>query len=97
MKVSAFLRDEKKSCKLMQKKILKDMPAAMPQGKSFAIVAEDIRAKTGDPSVVTKVIWKEKRSGADFQGHIAGPPAHSLLLALTALRDRAHEMARAQK
>lgn len=74
-----------------------DMPAAMPQGKSFAIVAEDIRAKTGDPSVVTKVIWKEKRSGADFQGHIAGPPAHSLLLALTALRDKAHEMARAQK
>ena len=130
MNVSTFLRDEKKTCKGMQKKILRrswppflppsslvpyllslppllpvqltktpteDMPAAIPQGKNFHIVAEHIEAKAGDPNVVTKVLWREKRSGAAFEGHVAGPPAHSLLAALTALRDKAHEMARAAK
>ncbi|KAG9566205.1 hypothetical protein KCU71_g3946, partial [Aureobasidium melanogenum] len=97
MKVSTLLRDEKKSCKQMQKKILKDMPVAIPQGKGFVIQAENIKAKAGDPSVVAKVLWKEKRSGADFQGHMNGPPAHSVLLALISLKERTQEMARAQK
>ncbi|KAK6004182.1 hypothetical protein QM012_009032 [Aureobasidium pullulans] len=97
MKVSTFLRDEKKSCKQMQKKILKDMPVAIPQGKSFSIQAENIGAKTGDPSVVAKVLWKEKRSGADFQGQMDGPAAHSVLLALTGLKEKTQEMTRAQK
>ena len=114
MKVSTLLRDEKKSCKQMQKKILskqdqavrdctdadrvtEDMPVAIPQGKGFVIQAENIKAKAGDPSVVAKVLWKEKRSGADFQGHMNGPPAHSVLLALISLKERTQEMARAQK
>lgn len=77
--------------------LAEDMPVAIPQGKNFNLQAEDNGAKVGDPSVVAKVLWKEKRSGADFKGHMAGPPAHSLLLALTGLKDKAQEMARAQK
>lgn len=116
MKVSTFLRDEKRSCKELQKKILsephrgsaslvaqtltrftEDMPNAIPQGKSFSIQAENNGAKAGDPSVVAKVLWKEKRSGEVFQGHLSGPPSHSLLLALVGLREKAQEMARAAK
>lgn len=114
MKVSAFLRDEKRSCKQIQKQILseqvqpwrggkeltdrtEDMPAAMPHGKGFTVVAEDIKAAPGQPSVIAKILWKKKRSGADVNEHIAGPPAHNVLLALTTLRDKAREMARAQK
>lgn len=77
--------------------ITEDMPAAIPQGKSFSIQAENIGEKSGDPSVVAKVLWKEERSGADFQGHMNGPAAHSLILALTSLREKTQEMARAQK
>jgi hypothetical protein len=116
IKVSAFLRGEKKSCKQMQKKILsepnrgqavqvvrtltrvtEDMPAAIPQGKGFSILAENTEVKVGDPSVVARVLWKEKRSGEVFQGDLKGPPSHSLLLALTGLREKAQEMARAAK
>jgi hypothetical protein len=73
------------------------MPAAIPQGKSFSIQAEHIAAKVGDPSVVARVSWKEKRSSEVFHGDLKGPPSHSLLLALTGLREKAQEMARAAK
>jgi hypothetical protein len=73
------------------------MPIAMPQGKNFYIHAEDIKAQSGAPSIIAKVLWKEKRSDADFEGKIASAPAHSVLLALTGLRDKTQEMARAQK
>jgi hypothetical protein len=74
-----------------------DMPTAIPQGKSFTIQAENNGAKSGDPYVIAKVLWKEKRSGEVFHGHLSGPPSHSLLLALTGLRDKVQEMARAAK
>jgi hypothetical protein len=74
-----------------------DMPTAIPQGKSFTIEAENNGAKAGDPYVIAKVHWKEKRSGEVFQGHLSGPPSHSLLLALTGLSEKAQEMARAAK
>jgi len=74
-----------------------DMPLAIPQGKSFNIQAENNGARIGDPSVIAKVLWKEKRSGEVFQGHLSGPASHSLLLALTGLREKAQEMARASK
>ena len=66
----------------------------MPHGKNFHIETEDIQAKVGEPHVVTKVLWREKRSGADFEGHVAGPPAFSVVIALEKLRDKACEMAR---
>jgi len=73
------------------------MPTAIPQGKNFTIQAEHNGAKAGDPSVIAKVLWKEKRSGEVFQGHLSGPASHSLVLALTGLREKAQEMARAAK
>ena len=73
------------------------MPLAIPQGKSFTIQAEHNGAKIGDPSVIAKVLWKEKRSGEVFQGHLSGPATHSLLLALAGLREKAQEMVRAAK
>jgi hypothetical protein len=73
------------------------MPTAIPQGQSFSIKAEHVTAKAGDPSIVAKVLWKEKRSGEVLQGHLSAPPSHSLLLALTGLEEKAKEMARAAK
>lgn len=78
-------------------RVTEDMPAAIPQGKGFSILAENTAAKVGDPSVVARVLWKEKRSGEVFQGDLKGPPSHSLLLALTGLREKAQETARATK
>ena len=73
------------------------MPLAIPQGKSFSVLTSHNDAKVGDPSIIATAHWKEKRSGEVFQGHLSGPPCHSLLLALTGLREKAQEMARATK
>lgn len=54
----------------------------IPPGKKFRIEIEDPEVKTHDRSIVSKILWIERRGGKEFSGNIQGMAASDTLSSL---------------